>query len=103
LIDELKKKHPNITNEEAELLIGDINIWGWKSVQIAENGVLKYGSKYFTNVKDLRSEFEKRTGTDAFTLIPKDKDGFIFPMNQDDYGYDLVETKEELDKKIAKS
>ena len=103
LIDELKKKHPDITDEEAELLIGDINIWGWKSVQIAENGVLKYGSKYFTNVKDLRTEFEKRTGTDAFTLIPKDKDGFIIPMNQEDYGYDLVETKKELDEKLAKS
>lgn len=103
LMDELKKKHPNITDEEAELLIWDINIWGWKSVQIDENGILKYWSKYFTNVKDLRAEFEKRTWTDAFTLIPKDKDWFIIPMNQDDYGYDLVETKTELDEKLAKS
>lgn len=103
LIDELKKKHPNITDEEAELLIGDINIWGWKSVQIDDNGVMKYGSKYFTNAKALKEEFIKRTGTDAFTLIPKDSDGFVIPMNEEDYGYDLITTNETVDKKLAHS
>jgi hypothetical protein len=70
----LKKRYPEITDEEANLVIGDINAYGWQNINILDNGMFYFGSKFLPTIQDLRKELEERMGTDAFTMYPADRD-----------------------------
>lgn len=100
---ELKDRFPNITQEELDLLIWEINGYGWNVVTQTDDGKWLFGSKYFVNVNDLENEFIKRLWTAAFMFYPKNRDWFIQNKSLNDMWYDLTERSKELDEKILAS
>ena len=103
LMAKLKKRYPEITDEEANLVIGDINAYGWQNINILDNGMFYFGSKFLPTIQDLRKELEERMGTDAFTMYPADRDWWLIPIQQEEMWYDLTERNKEVDSKLVKS
>lgn len=100
---ELQNKHPDMTDEEAKLLIWDINGYGWELVGNAENWAWTFGSKFFTNPLEVREEFDKRLGTRDYLFILKNKDWFVQSMELYDMWYDLDERNEEVNDLLVKA